>query len=385
MFHRCLRLALLSASVAAALAFVWLVGARALQLPLDDGERRLLSDASRIAAGQPLEAGSRPEGGPSSVEVPLAGASASPAAPAPPRTSMPGLALITSVPVLLFGAADWMVRVGGLLALVAAAAIAVHLVRIETGSGTLAAVALGLFLAGQLLAPDQLGRGSAEAVMVALAVGGYAVLRLARGILGAIAAAALLVAATLVHPFALLWIVAALVHLALEDWRRAIVFALAAVALGWGSALLLSERIGPWWRTAALLPAFAFHPARALRLIGDQLLGRYSVLTLVVVLSAALPVRPWRGAGGIWMWMTFATIGGALLATQTSTPDALALLPLALALAIVGPIAMQRVAKHLSAWPGSTRLAGQGVVLVALALQFTALISRLPAALSHLR
>jgi len=39
------------------------------------------------------------------------------------------------------------------------------------------------------------------------------------------------------------------------------------------------------------------------------------------------------------------------------------------ALAMLGPMSMQRVTGHLSAWPGSTRLAGRGVVLAALALQ----------------
>jgi hypothetical protein len=36
---------------------------------------------------------------------------------------------------------------------------------------------------------------------------------------------------------------------------------------------------------------------------------------------------------------------------------------------------MQRITGHLSAWPGSTRLAGRGVVLAALALQFVVFLS----------
>ena len=44
---------------------------------------------------------------------------------------------------------------------------------------------------------------------------------------------------------------------------------------------------------------------------------------------------------------------------------------------VLGPISMQKITRHLSAWPGSTRLGGEGVVLAGLSLQFFMFFSRL--------
>ncbi len=362
MLHRSLRIALWAMSVAAVLAFLGVAVMRAVQLPTDPDEQRWLAGAARLAAGQPLYGTGEP-------------------------TGMPGLPAIASVVVALFGDTRWAVTLPALLALLGAGWLAVAMVKVETASATLAAASAGMFLGGLLLEPGLVGHGSEHAVMLALALSGYAVLRMARGAGGALLGALLLCAAAFVHPFALCWIVAVTLHLLIEDRRRALVFVLAVAAIGGGGYVLLLRQLGPAFTDAAAqaaLPGLAFHPARALRLVGDELLGRYGVLTLVVVLSVALPVRPWRGAGGIWMWMAFAAAASAVLATQTTTPEPVALLPTVLALAIVGPVAVQRVARHLSAWPGSTRLAGQGVVLVALVLQFTALIARLPSVLMEL-
>ena len=371
MLLRSLRIALWSLSIAGSLAFAVLGGVRTFQLPLDDTERQLLTDATRIAAGQPLYVGPGP-----TVGCPAA----------TDHLPMPGLPLVTAALVGPFGAAPWTARLPGLVAGLVAALLAAWLVRTETGNGTLAVVAPGIFLGGLLLVPELVGRGSPEIAMVALAVSGYAALRRARGVAGALAGSALLVAAALVHPLALCWIIAAIVHLAMDDRRRAVVFGLAVAALGAGACWLVTRTMGPGLdaNAAGSLSSLTFHPGRALRLIGEQLLGRYGVLTLVAVLSVALPVRPWRGAGGIWTWMAAGAIAGALLTTQTSAAESLALVPSILALAIIGPVAMQRVARHLSAWPGSTRVAGQHVVLVALVLQFTAMLARLPAALSRM-
>lgn len=369
MFLRSLRYTLWAMSIAAVIAFAWTAATRAFQLPLDPQEQRDLDAATRIAASQPLYA--VPTADPADVA----------------DTDMPGLPAIASVLVRLFGSGAWAVRVPGLLAVVAVTLLATWMVRVETDSDTLAMAVAGVFLGGILLEPDLVGRCSPQLVMLALALGGFALLRMLRGFAGPVLGAAVLAGAAFVHAFALWWIAAALAHLLTDDRRRALVFVLALGVFGGGGYVLLSQHLGPGFAAAAgttALPGIGFHPARALRLVGDQLLGRYGTLTLVVVMSVALPVRPWNGAGGIWMWMALGAVPCAVLATQTTTPEAVALLPSVLALAIVGPVAMQRVARHLSAWPGSTRLAGQGVVLAALALQFTALLARLPSALLEL-
>ena len=64
-----------------------------------------------------------------------------------------------------------------------------------------------------------------------------------------------------------------------------------------------------------------------------------------------------------------AAVLAGLAATQSADWGPHALLPGIVALAMLGPKSMQRVTGHLSAWSGSTRLAGRGVVLAALTLQ----------------
>ena len=74
-------------------------------------------------------------------------------------------------------------------------------------------------------------------------------------------------------------------------------------------------------------------------------------------------------------WSAFAAVGFAIVATQSMRISASDVCPAVACLAIVGPISAQRVTQHLAAWPGSSRLGGQGVVLVALALQFVMLLA----------
>ncbi|HUK63679.1 MAG TPA: hypothetical protein VLV15_10100, partial [Dongiaceae bacterium] len=52
-----------------------------------------------------------------------------------------------------------------------------------------------------------------------------------------------------------------------------------------------------------------------------------------------------------------------------------AMIPTVAVLAVVGPISAHRLTQHLAAWPGSTRLGGQGVLLTSMALQYFMLFS----------
>jgi len=73
--------------------------------------------------------------------------------------------------------------------------------------------------------------------------------------------------------------------------------------------------------------------------------------------------------------MGIGALAAGLLSTQSTAFGPHALIPSVVALSLVGPISIQRVTRHLSAWPGSSRLGGQGVVLAALALQFIVFLS----------
>jgi hypothetical protein len=139
--------------------------------------------------------------------------------------------------------------------------------------------------------------------------------------------------------------------------------------------------LGPWFNFHtwdAPLSALRLQPVALLDFLGLQLLGALGVLSFATVLSFALPVPPWRTEAGIWTWLSFAALGAGIGATQSLTGAAGALRPAAVVLAIVGPIAIQRVTQHLSTWPGSSRLGGRGLVLTALALQLLMLLAHLP-------
>jgi len=138
--------------------------------------------------------------------------------------------------------------------------------------------------------------------------------------------------------------------------------------------------LGPWFNYSAwdaLVQSLSFNPGGLVRYAGDELMGRMGVLTMAVVLSFALPTQPWLGPGGMWICLSVATVGAGLVTTQSAFAGPQLLVPSVVALALVGPVAMQRITRHLSAWPGSTRVAGDGVVLAGLSLQFLMFLSKL--------
>jgi hypothetical protein len=229
-----------------------------------------------------------------------------------------------------------------------------------------------------------LGSAAVEAPMLALALGGLATLRFTRGLWGIAGAAVLLAAAFFTQESALLFISAALVWLAVEDMKRALAFAIAIALLCGGGFVLLSHLLGPWFNFDAWdapLGLMRFAPGLVLHYVSDQLLGKLGVLTLAAVLALALPVRPWRGTAGLWTCAGVAALLAGVFSTQCAIPGPAAMLPTLALLALLGPISLQRVTRHLSTWPGSSRLGGKGVVMTALALQFIALASGAPATL----
>src|SRR5205085_2226619 len=221
------------------------------------------------------------------------------------------------------------------------------------------------------------GSDAGAALMPALL--GFAALRFL-GTTGACLAVPALAAACFSHPDGLWFTVAGILHLAVHDRRRFFVCAPALAALLGGAHLALGRSLGAAYYQEAwngFLDPMRFAPLALLRYVGSQLLGTFGVLTLAAVLAFSLPVRPWRGAVGLWTWGAFAALGAGIAATQSALAGSEAVRPAAFALALVGPISIQRVTQHLSAWPGSSRMAGQRVMLTALLLQSLTLLSSL--------
>ena len=151
-----------------------------------------------------------------------------------------------------------------------------------------------------------------------------------------------------------------------------------------GGYVLLSRFLGPWFNYYVWdvpLHSLRFDGPALLHFLGTQLLGTLGVMTIMSVLSIALPTRPWRGAGGLWPCIGVAAVAAALLATQSTAPDPQSAAICVAALALVGPISTHRVTQHLSTWPDSSRMTGDAVILLTLVLQFVALFANAPAAL----
>jgi len=293
---------------------------------------------------------------------------------------MPGYPMAVSLFVSIFGPQLWELRVISLIAAFVTAGLAAMIVRLETLNWTVAVSSCAFVLAGYGLLVGQPEVARPEIVMMALAIGGFFALRTLRGIPGAIAAAFFLTAAGMVHAQAVWFVAAAMFYLAYEERPRLIAFMSAAIVLGGGAYLALSAFLGPWFNYNAwdgVVQSLKFNPGELVRYAGDQLLGKLGILTMAAVLSCSLPTAPWLGPGGMWWSMGFATVGAGLIATQSSFAGPQVLVPIVVLLALLGPISMQRITRHLAAWPGSTRLGGEGVVLAGLSLQFFLFFSRL--------
>jgi hypothetical protein len=358
MLQRILRVFLFAATTFAVVGFSYV----ALRLmvdphPIDPAEVQVLAGAQRIVDGGVLY-----EGHPASSERPL----------------MPGYPYAVSVLVREFGPDLWWPRLVALVSTMLIGALVLIVVRLETSSWTLATASVGISVMGLGVLAGFPGTALPHSVMLLLVMLAFLVLRLTKGWLATIPAAVLLSAAFFVEQSAGWFLAAALVATAPEGRARFFtLFGTASVAIA-GGYVGLSEVLGPWFNFAAVdgpLQAMRFSILAPLDFVGDQLLGKLGVPTLAAVLSFAMPTEPWRGKGGLWMWMGFGGLAAGLAATQNSLAGPESVMPVVVALALLGPISMQRITRHLSSWPGSSRLGGHGVVLAALALQFIVFLS----------
>lgn len=360
MSERILRISLWLASAVTVAGYVLLASVGLSRThPKDPLEVAILEHATRLAAGQPMFVD------PGDV---------------PASELMPGFPFAVSGLIRMFGAGLWEARFVDLLATLLAAAAVMWIVRAETKSATLGTASGAFLLLGEAFAAGGPASGHPESLMLLLALVGCAVLRYGSGIPAALAASLALAAACFTHAAGLWFAFAALLHLAVHDRRRLVAYASGLVVFAGGGQVALSIGLGPWFDFHAWdvpFRAMRFEPVGLVHYLGTQVLGTLGVLTFAAVLSFALPTPPWRGAVGIWTWMAFAALGAGIAATQSSIGASSALRPVAVMLALAGPVSIQRVTQHLAAWPSSTRLGGREVVLTALALQFLTLVAHM--------
>ncbi len=286
---------------------------------------------------------------------------------------MPGLPLVVTPLVRAFGPDVGEPRAIALTCIAVLALLVLAIVRFETASWTLAVTSVGFLVLGMNLLASPPGLARPELLMLVFIAPAFLALRLSDDLGGPLVAALLFAAAFFCSPQALWYVAAAMFALWIDSRNRMLVFTVVLGLLVGGVYVLLSGTLGPWFNAAVWgrpLAGLHWSAEAPLAYVGGDLLGRLGVLTLAAVLSFALPTAPWKGKGGLWMCMGVAAVASALVATQTKDYGPDTLVPTLVALAILGPLSMQRVTGHLSSWPGASRMGGQGVVLAALVLQF---------------
>lgn len=331
--------------------------------PRDAVEAAVLEQAARIAQG----------------EMPFSSPAESPGV-----ALMPGPPLVVAGLIALFDSHTWEPRVVALLFMLLTAAGAAMVVYWETANPTLGITGAAFMLLAQGLGAGTPIGGCPQAMLLLLVLLGCLSLRYTQGMWGALLAVLPFTAACFTHPAGLWFAFAAIFHLMVQDRRRCAVYTAALAALVGGGQIWMTMKLGTGFNFHAWeIPAglFRFQPLDLLLFVGAQLLGTLGVLTLATVLTFALPTRPWLGAAGVWTWMALGAMAAGMLATQTLSPATDALPIAAVAIAIVGSVSIQRLINHVAAWPGSTRTAGSGVVLTAVALQFIMLLARAAPAL----
>ncbi|MGH7724808.1 MAG: hypothetical protein ACREOU_05205 [Candidatus Eiseniibacteriota bacterium] len=362
-----LRFVVLMASLVTAALFL-ISAVRTLQgaHPADASESAVLEQAVRIGRH----------------ESPYAPAEATrantPAVPAAVPGSMPGLSYL----VALVAGGDppklWIQRALSLTATVFVALLVMVIVVIEAESWTLAVCAASFALFAQGLFGSLPGVSRPDSLALLLSLLGFAALRYMYGMLGAILAAVALAAAFFVDQRTAWFIVAVGVWLAVSDGERLLAFLITTAVLVGGGYVALSGLLGPWFNFESFnapIAALQFRPGRALRFTADFLLGSFAVCTLVAVLSFAMATQPWHGRRGLWLCFGAAAILAGFVSTQSARFEPGALIASTVALSLIGPLSLQRVARHLSATLDPDARSGERVILVALMLQFVVFFS----------
>jgi len=363
------RLLLWAISLAAIAAFISL-GARRLFYPLelDYIEGVMMDHVVRLAQGRPIYVE------PSLQFVTLA--------------YMPGFAALSSLLARLFGPGFWEPRLISLVAMSLNALLIAQILWVETRDRTLAVAGAGLLLAAYGVTGGHFDVGRPDSLMLFLSLCGLMTLRFTAGIRGAMIAAVLLTLAFFTKQHAVWFVIAALVHLLLNDRMRFWPFALVAVAGCVGGYALLTAWLGPWFSFFTWeIPSHwsTIDKVRILTYVGKGVFGTLGILSGGALLGLALPDRPHRGPSALWWWAGLGAFATGMMATLD--PDAFrhVLNPTVVILSVLGPLSLYLVVSHVSSWPGAGRENRSAILYLLLCAQFLPLAYSLRDPLPHTR
>jgi len=273
-----------------------------------------------------------------------------------------------------WGPAFWEGRLIALLATLGLAAIILVVIARETRSRTLALAGSAIFLMGFGITRGCYDLVQPNSLMMLLAFAGLATLRFTRGAAGAALSALLIALGFFTKQHVLCFGAAALIHLAWNDRRRLMPFALGLALFAGGGFLLLDRWLGPWFSFYVWdVPRHwsQLSTGRLLQYLAGSLLGALGASSVPALLALALPGRPWRGATGLWWWAALGGVATGLLASLDPYVYLHNVMPTVVSLAVLGPIALDRLAAAL--WP-TRRGAGLAVAGLLITLQFVPLL-----------
>jgi hypothetical protein len=354
-------------SIGTAVLFLRLVLVRLVYpLELDCIEGVMMDHVARLALGQPIY-----------VEPSLSFIS---------LAYMPVFASASALLAHVFGPQFWEPRLLSLLSVMGLTVMIAAIVRAETRSWTLGAGGAALYLAGFGVTGGCYDVARPDSMMLCLALAGLVVLRFTRGVAGACGAALLLSIAFFTKQHAVWFVLAGLLHLAFNDRRRLPAFAVAAAVGCGGGYALLSWWLGPWFRFFTFEVPSGWSQVSLTRIeqyAGHGVLGTLALLSGPALLSLGLPSRPWRGPGGLWVWVGLGAVGTGLMATLDASAYRHVLMPTMVALAVLGPISLHRLLAALA--PRPDVFGPNGFACLALALQFLPLAYPMHEQLPHER
>ena len=342
-----------------AIASYVMLGWKRLHYPLelDCIEGVILDHVVRLAHGQPIYVA------PSLEFIPLA--------------YMPLFVTVSSFLARIWAPALWEPRLVSFVSSLLVTGLIAGVVLAETRRATMAVAGAGIYAMGYGFVGGSYDIARPDSFMLLLAFSGLAVLRATRGIPGAIVSALLLSLAFFAKQHAMLFAWGAVLHLLVTDRRRAVPFMIALVVGTSGVYWLISMWLGPWFRfyTYEVPKGWSeFSHGRLVAYLGDGLFGQMAAMSIPCVLALGSGERPWRSPSGLWMWTGLAGLGTGVLATLDPWAYRHVFTPTIVALAILGPISLDRLARQLEAGTSAGRGLGTAVAYWVLALQFLPLL-----------
>lgn len=338
-------------------ALVWL-GAHRVGYPVevDFIEGVMLDHVARIAHGQPIYVA------PTLHFIPLA--------------YMPLFTVVCGFVMHLTGPGFFAMRIVSLCSSLLLTGLIAIIVLRETRRPVFALAAAGFYAMAFGLTGACYDVGRPDSMMLLLTFGALALLRHTKGAAGAIAAAVLLTLGFFTKQHSLLFSFGVLAYLFFHDRKRLLPFAATITAGCLGGYFLLTAWLGEWFRffTWSVPRGWSqLSPARIERYLGGGLFGALACSSVPAILSLAVPDAEDDPRRMLWYWSGLAAVGTGLLATLDRNAYLHVFTPTVVALAVLGPVALDRILRHLGG-AEVARGAAAVAVLAVLAGQFVPLL-----------